>query len=247
MSRWRHHWATAFMALGLVAGWAACLPCGAQAQSGPCRQALALGLDVSGSVDDREYLLQMQGTATALLRPDVLEILTSQPQSPVSLAIFEWSGPENQRVLIPWREIRSVTDAEEIAATLTNQTRRPGDPSTAIGKALLFGANLLQARPDCWQHTLDLSADGMSNAGPRPSEVENAPVLGAVLVNGLVIAPDGPGDTEGVEQLTKYFEELVIRGPFSFVEQAMGYEDYAEAIARKLLRELSGIVVSRGR
>ena len=36
-----------------------------------CRQALALGLDVSGSVDEAEYQLQLQGLAAALIRDDV--------------------------------------------------------------------------------------------------------------------------------------------------------------------------------
>ncbi|MCX8955594.1 DUF1194 domain-containing protein, partial [Ruegeria sp. NA] len=38
---------------------------------GECRQALALGLDVSGSVDSREYRLQLDGLASALTRPEV--------------------------------------------------------------------------------------------------------------------------------------------------------------------------------
>ncbi|MDA5094258.1 DUF1194 domain-containing protein [Aliiroseovarius sp. KMU-50] len=209
-----------------------------------CRQALALGIDVSGSVDDREYRLQLDGIASALRRKDITSVLLSNPEAPVALAIYEWSGPNNQRVLIPWHNIQSLADIDAIASKLVHQTRRPGDPSTAIGKSLLFGAELLMQRPDCWQHTLDLSGDGMSNSGPRPSEVEDAPLLGQILVNGLVISPDGADDHEGLEQLTTYFQELVIRGPFSFVEQAAGYEDYTNAIARKLLRELSGIVVS---
>ena len=36
-----------------------------------CRQALALGLDVSGSVDAREYRLQLDGVAGALDDPAV--------------------------------------------------------------------------------------------------------------------------------------------------------------------------------
>ncbi|NRP32032.1 MULTISPECIES: DUF1194 domain-containing protein [unclassified Aliiroseovarius] len=232
---WRLAQCALFLALPLLT---------APLSAAPCRQALALGLDVSGSVDDREYRLQLDGIAAALLQPDVLSILTSQPQAPVSIAIFEWSGPDNQNILVPWTRIQSAQDAQDVATKLNQQRRRPGDPSTAMGKALIYGADLLRNMPGCWQHTLDLSADGMSNSGPRPVEVAEDLARNPVLVNGLVIAPDGRGDQQGLDQLTRYFEEWVIRGPFSFVEQAAGYEDYANAMARKLLRELSGLPLS---
>ena len=48
-----------------------------------CRQALALGLDVSGSVDAREYRLQLSGVASALDAPEVREKLLSMPAAPV--------------------------------------------------------------------------------------------------------------------------------------------------------------------
>ncbi|WP_336247087.1 DUF1194 domain-containing protein [Octadecabacter dasysiphoniae] len=48
-----------------------------------CRQALALGLDVSGSVDRREYRLQLDGLADALGHPDVVDALLSQMDAPV--------------------------------------------------------------------------------------------------------------------------------------------------------------------
>ncbi len=135
-------------------------------------------------------------------------------------------------------------DAQRISDQLKKQRRQPGDQSTALGKAMEFGAELLRQKPDCWQHTLDISADGMSNSGPRPSLLQDSPLLTGILVNGLVIAPDGQLDVEGLARLTTYFEELIIRGPFSFVEQTGGYEDYAEAMIRKLLRELAGMPIS---
>ena len=40
-----------------------------------CRQALMLALDVSGAVDQREYRLQLDGLANALLDPQVVAAL----------------------------------------------------------------------------------------------------------------------------------------------------------------------------
>ncbi|MCW1950803.1 MAG: DUF1194 domain-containing protein, partial [Octadecabacter sp.] len=44
-----------------------------------CRQALALGLDVSGSVDVQEYRLQLDGLALALGDPEVTAALLAHP------------------------------------------------------------------------------------------------------------------------------------------------------------------------
>ena len=47
-----------------------------------CRQALALGLDVSGSVDALEYRLQLDGVAGALLDPEVIGAFLAFPDAP---------------------------------------------------------------------------------------------------------------------------------------------------------------------
>lgn len=224
-----------------------CLLAGGVSDAAPCRQALAIGLDVSGSVDGQEYKLQLNGLAQALNDPDVRAALISNPRAPVELSVYEWSGPEDQRLLIPWRAVTSQDDIEEIAKRLRRTERLPAHPATAIGQAMIYGAELLQQKSECWQRTLDLSADGMSNAGPRPRDVKLRAVLDGLTINGLVITSD---DAEMAdigqrpEQLVAYFTELIIHGPLSFVERADGYEAYAAAMARKLLRELSGLTIS---
>ncbi|NNE51708.1 MAG: DUF1194 domain-containing protein, partial [Sulfitobacter sp.] len=55
--------------------------------SAACRQALALGLDVSGSVDAREYRLQLGGLAAAFDAPLVREKILSMPDAPVVVLV----------------------------------------------------------------------------------------------------------------------------------------------------------------
>lgn len=148
-----------------------------------CRLALALGLDVSGSVDAREYRLQMDGVADALSDPGVRETLLQMPQAPVVLAVFEWSGPGMQRLVVDWTEIAAAADIDRVAARLRGVTRVEGDPATALGVAKDYGAALLARRGDCWQRVLDISGDGKSNSGPRPQQVRPE----GITVNGLVI------------------------------------------------------------
>ena len=229
----------AVLGLALAAA-ASAAPAGAA-----CRQALALGLDVSGSVDGAEYRLQMDGLAGALTSPDVVEAMTGTPGDTVALAIFEWSGPEDASEVLPWTDVAGPADLAGIAARLRAAARAPGDPSTAIGSAMGHGFGLLAGRPDCARRTLDLSGDGKANTGPRAQSVEAPP---GIVVNALAIGSDAPttGDERQVQiaELTAYFRAEVIRGPDAFVEAALGFEDYEEAMRRKLLRELLDLAVA---
>ncbi|WP_156505789.1 DUF1194 domain-containing protein, partial [Sulfitobacter sp. HI0054] len=61
---------------------------------------------------------------------------------------------------------------------------------------------------------------------------------------GLVIGAKDAGLDDGgqaeVGALASYYRAEVILGPGAFVETAEGFEDYARAMTRKLLRELDG-------
>lgn len=212
-----------------------------------CRQALALALDVSGSVDRGEYRLQLDGLAGALIAPEVRAAILSTPERPVHLVVFEWSGPDDQRILVPWTVIDTAAALDGVVAQLTGTSRRRAQPTTALGEAILLGGQLLAQRPDCWSHTLDISGDGKSNTGMRPQDVILPDIAGPVIINALVIGtsgglPDipGPGD---LDELVAYFERTVIRGPGAFVETANGFADYEEAMRRKLLRELQSFAI----
>ena len=64
------------------------------------------------------------------------------------------------------------------------------------------------------------------------------PILDRVTVNALVI--------EGAEsEVLSYYITNVIGGQGAFVEIAAGYEDYAAAILRKMLREITIPVAER--
>ncbi len=216
--------------------------------SAQCRQALALGLDVSGSVDSREYRQQLGGLAAALRRPDIRQLILSDTLATVRLAIFEWSEPGYQRVLFEWTDIRTSADLAGIATLLDSVRRSAAPQGTAVGSAMLFGADLLASQQDCWKRTLDLSGDGKHNLGPHPRDVKSALQTKGLTINGLVIGADDPnnGDARYVQvgELSAYYNAWVVLGPNAFVESALGFEAYEDAIARKLIRELDSIVLS---
>ena len=141
-----------------------------------CRLALALALDVSGSVDTVEYVQQMNGVAEALADPEVQEALFATPEVPVTLAIFEWSASTYQRVIVDWTPLTGPKDVDAIRATLLGWRRAPAPEATGLGAALEFGAALTARAPACWDQTLDISADGKNNDWPLPRRLrENGP------------------------------------------------------------------------
>lgn len=221
-------------ARGLLAGLALALSVlPAEAQTG-CRLALALGLDVSSSVDDREYALQRDGLAAALLHPDVARAFLGGP-GPVALAVFEWSGIRQQALVVDWRLVTSVEVLRAAAAALRAHPRSYDEFPTALGYALGYAHSLMRRAPgDCLFRTLDISGDGRNNDGFPPASAYRAFAYREITVNGLAVT-EGAGDPEGIEA---YYRDELIRGPGSFVEVAEGYDDFARAMRRKLEREL---------
>ena len=214
-----------------------------------CRQALAFGLDVSGSVDAEEYQLQLKGLAAALTSPDVTYSILTMPKFPVRLLVFEWSGQDYQRILIPWTDISNIEVLQNLSTELRLTQRRDAPPTTALGKAIQTGVRYLNQQPSCWKRTLDISGDGKGNTGPPPHTVNLPEKIGDVVINALVIGIDATKrlshEELSVDELATYFSNRVLAGPGAFVEIAVSFDDYEQAMILKLLRELEFIGLSR--
>ena len=210
-----------------------------------CRQALAIGLDISGSVDSKEHRLQLDGMAGALTSTAVQNAFVAMPNAPVRLLVYEWSGSGVQHPLVGWNDVTDKSVLNRMAATLLSTTQRPQELRTALGRAMLFGANTLNAQNDCWRLTLDIVGDGQSNLGPRPRDVKSMPPLANITINALVISNDAAsGQQNQTAELSAYFRAEVIKGPDAFVETALGFEEFQQAMERKLLKELQTVAAS---
>ena len=198
---------------------------------GTCRVALTLALDVSSSVDALEYRLQIGGLADALEDPEVIRAILGVPGTSVALQVFEWSDLHDQNIVHDWIEVRSEGDLAALVAALRSHSRAFANGKTGLGQALAFGLRQLQRSPDCGLKKIDISGDGQSNVGIPPQSLYGRLDFGQVTVNGLAIASDE-------EALARYYRNFVIHGPGAFVEEAADFTAYAQAIKRKLIREL---------
>lgn len=196
-----------------------------------CRQALVLAVDVSASVSTREYELQRDGIVAALRDPEVVDWIVAPEGSEVEVFIFEFGNRNYQWYWVNWTKITSEAVLAQVADTVAAVQRNRESQSTGLGDALLAGADALAGRR-CFKKTIDVSGDGKNNVGLRPQDVKARLQAEGITVNGLVVA------TQDIAELSAYYHANVIVGSESFVETAGGFEDYARAMKRKLLREL---------
>jgi hypothetical protein len=202
------------------------------AQGPVCPLALVLAIDVSSSVDAREFDLQMQGLARAFRDPRVGEAILAS--GGVLVTAFEWSGRAQHVTLAEWTWLSSQAGIERFAAGLSEARRTHTSYPTALGYALGHAAIRLRGAPrPCLRQVVDMSGDGVNNEGFPPESAYRAFDYRRITVNGLVVRGADPDPVV-------YYRERVIRGYGAFVEVADGYGDYAKAMARKLLREVSG-------
>lgn len=200
-----------------------------------CEVALVLAVDVSGSVDNEEYRIQMQGLADGLRDGSVAEALVTQE---AAVMVLQWTGSSRQRVVTPWTRMTDFDVLENFAAQVESTPRVWRNFSTAIGEALAFAGAQFADVPDCERWVIDISGDGSSNEGVDPKEVHKTLSSSNIIVNALVI--------EGAEPLmTEYFWENVILGNGAFVITANSYDEYPNRMQRKLLREVTKQISGR--
>jgi Ca-activated chloride channel family protein len=194
-----------------------------------CDLALALAVDVSGSVDSSEYRIQMDGLAAGLRDPIVSEALV---RGQAQLMLVQWTGESRQRVTIPWTKIDSFIALEKFADQVAQDPRVWRNFSTAIGEALEATLLRFDDVAECRRLLIDISGDGVSNEGVEPTQIHTLLKDRGVTVNAIAIEESEP-------DLTAYFFENVIFGEGAFVVSASGFADYPERIRKKLLREVT--------
>jgi len=210
-------------------------PSSARAQP-RCGLSLVLALDVSSSVDEGEFDLQMQGLAGALRDPEIVQAIVGS--GGIQVMAFEWSGRFQQVEVAPWSYLSTEADVLAFAGVIAGHRRGFDDFPTALGYALGHAATRLSGAPlNCARKVVDMSGDGITNEGFGPAEAYDAFDFDGVTVNGLVIEGEYPDPVI-------YYREQVIRGPGAFIEIARDFSDYEDAMRRKLLREINGAALS---
>ncbi len=221
---------------------------------------LILAIDVSNSVDDARYALQMEGVARALEDPEVIAAISGGGAGSILLTIVAWS--DRAEVALPWQIIASAEDGRKTAQMVRGLPQRRGE-YTCVARMMGFVNNVvLPTIPtQAGRIVVDVSGDGIDNCAVRgTSDKERDLLIGAgVTINGLPIIVKGENDIVGAgayrapgygldnlgpdtdtTTLDAWYEEHVIGGPGSFLKVAQGYEDFGRAFRQKFVTEISG-------
>jgi len=207
--------------------------------------ALALAIDISGSIDPEEARLQRQGYVQAFRDPVVVRAIQGGPNGRIAVAYYEWSDSWMQKLLIDWTLLDSESAiaafAELLADAPISIARR-----TSISGALRYSVALFGRSPhEPTRKVLDISGDGSNNDGAPVTDMRYQALKARIAVNGLPIMNDRPNPFgfPNEPDLDKYYLHCVTGGPRSFVEVARNFDDFPRAVRKKLLQE----VADRGR
>jgi Ca-activated chloride channel family protein len=206
------------------------LGCLLTAPAHACETALLLSIDVSGSIDAGDYRLQAEGLAFALTDPEVAEALV---RGQVALAVVQWSGPDQQALVLPWQRMLDPAAVVRLADSAAAMPRAFKGSDTAVGQAIRFALAQFAPVSDCRRRVIDISGDGQENAGFTDAKARSEAVAAGVTINAIAIEEAGQAFP-----ITAYYRGWVIT-PGGFVVSARGLRDYAETLRMKLLRELT--------
>ena len=228
----------AFAAVALVLFAYSGEPCAADADL-----QIVLAADVSRSIDDGEFDLQRKGYAAALTDPRVLTAIHARANGALGVCFVEWSGEEEQHVVVDWTEIRDEEDAASVAAAIL-AAPRSFMGRTSISAAIDFSMSRFAAAK--WQaprRVIDISGDGTNNSGPSVTDARDQAIANGVTINGLAIVNDRPNlgysaHTQPPGGLPFYYSQNVIGGPNAFLIVVKDFNSFADAMANKLAKEI---------
>lgn len=222
--------------------------------------ALIVSIDISESVDDERYYLQLEGIAQALEDKAVIATILSGQNNAILFAMVAWA--DTSKLVVPWTLLASSDDALTLASTVRKLPRITGE-FTCLARMFLAMPDLVLSRqPLPAAHVvIDVSGDGIDNcSGDEPTrEARDALIKRNITINGLPIVEDpnrlfgqgayrAPGTPmeylkplESTQHFTleEWYRTNVMGGDQSFILPANGYADFARAMRQKFITEIS--------
>jgi len=202
---------------------------------------LVIAVDVSYSMDPEEQALQREGYITGFTSRDFMQALRGGMHGRVAVTYFEWAGPYDQKIVVPWRMIDGPEAADAFVSEIARAPYRRAS-RTSISGALNFAKPLFDGSGyRGFRRVVDVSGDGANNSGPFVTLVRDDLLSAGITINGLPIMLKRPNSfTMDIDNLDVYYEDCVIGGPGSFVIPIRERDQFKEATRTKLVLEIAG-------
>ena len=194
---------------------------------------LVLAVDVSGSVNEQRFQLQKAGYVTAFRDPRLLRAILAGQASSIAVTMVQWTGPNLQVSVLPWTLIKDEASVAAVANRIAAAPRELFGGGTSISGVIDYATGLFQRSPFTGgRHVIDISGDGANNRG-RPAAVARDEAINAgIVINGLPILELEP-------DLEEFYRRNVIGGPNAFVIPVAHFEEFGDAILKKLILEIA--------
>lgn len=200
---------------------------------------LVLAVDISQSMDDDEQEAQRQGYIDAITSSEVMHAIKSGPTGRIALTYMEWSGAEQQYVVVPWMTVSDAETAGIFAQKLRESPYR-NNQRTSISKALLRAAELIEGNTfQGLRRVIDISGDGPNNQGGSVTEVRDSLVERGIVINGLPLRMKPP-KTMSID-LEEFYERCVTGGIGHFQITVRSKDQFKSAIKAKLIMEIADL------
>jgi len=205
---------------------------------------LVLAVDASGSVNPREFELQLSGIANAFRDESIQQAIVSGSHRRIAVSLLVWSDAAFNVYSTKWYILSDAASADGFAEVVESHRKRSGG-GTGIGNGLAFAVRSIAGNGiEGTRRIVDVSGDGPETTpwfrkGIVLPEARALAQRDGVMVNGLAILNDFP-------KLDTWYRKNVKSGPGSFVMRAANYEDFAVAIREKLWREITVIISDNG-
>lgn len=207
---------------------------------------LVLAVDVSRSMDIQEQLLQRRGYSAAFRSREVVDAITGGGFGKIAVLYMEWAGVGITNVIVPWTMIDSMESSTAFADALDKQSPRRLS-RTSISNALQTASGLFGQQP--WRglrRVVDVSGDGPNNQGQPIEFWRDELVKSGIVINGLPLMIRTSTFGFGIENLDEYYFDCVTGGTGSFVLPVYKWEEFPQAVRRKLVLEIAGARFLRG-
>lgn len=204
---------------------------------------LVLAVDASRSMETFEQKIQRDGYVAALRRKEVVNAIRDGIHGRVAITYVEWAGSTLQRIIVPWTLVDSADSAEKLA-TVLDQPIPSTQSRTSISGAIDFSSTLFDNNGfKAARKVIDISGDGANNNGRPVAEARDQAIAKGITINGLPLMTRGDFYSDwAVKDLDLYYSSCVIGGPGAFMVPVNSWDQFPEAVRRKLVLELAGDV-----
>lgn len=205
---------------------------------------LVLAMDISGSMHEPDFDLQVEAMAAAFESDEFASVLDKLMTGKIAVVYYQWAT-HSEEYYSEWHLIDSRETARAFAAKLRSTPRAGEGWETNHERMFEKSLEIFQSSPfEGLREVLDVSGDGhrtvwhITHLLDNMLEARDALLARGVVINGL---PIGNIEDNGMA-LDEWYRTYVIGGPGAFLEPAVDFQSFAFAFRRKLIIEVAGWV-----